>query len=310
MKKPQGFTLVELLVGIAIIGTMVGLLLPAVQSAREATRRLQCSNNLRQMGLAVHNYHDVHKALPPSALGVQRDVNGSMVTFAGLTPFVAILPFFEQENLQRQFDLTEGAWHENNVEPSRLTPANYLCPSMPMNGLDASEGYSSYAVSTGTKRYRNQLHDGAIVDYMGVFRSERINFGIPRDKADMFKTRIDEISTLDGTTNTFLIGEYGVQIRVFSGSVPFPGSNGPTAARWAQSYPYHSTASTFGTFNARTIDMFDIPSYESFRGSHSNSVLFTMVDGSVRGVSDSIDAIVIDHLAARNDGEIIAPDSW
>ena len=307
----QGFTLVELLVVIAIIGILVSLLLPAAQAAREAARRLQCSNNLKQIGLAMHNYHDSTRALPPSALGVRQQTGNHSIVMPGLTPWVSILPFLEQETLQREFDFSHNAWHPNNLGASSSTPSTYLCPSMSLAELGGNPGWSSYAVSTGTLRYRNQIHNGAIVDYMGVFRGERIMLGLPSGQVDMAKTTIDEISRLDGSTNTFLAGEYGIQVRQsMSSSFTFPGVTGPTAARWAQSYPYFSTASTFGRFNARLIDMFDIPSYESFRGPHVGGVLFVMVDGSVRMIADSTDATTIDQLAARNDGTVIVSGNW
>jgi prepilin-type N-terminal cleavage/methylation domain-containing protein len=307
----SGFTLVELLVVIAIIGILVGLLLPAVQAAREAARRLQCSNNLKQIGLAMHNYHDASRALPPSALGVQQQSGNHTVMLAGLTPWVSILPFFEQESLQREFNFSQNAWHSSNVAAARNTPSTYLCPSMSLGELGENRGWSSYAVSTGTLRYRNQMHNGAIVDYMGVFRGERIMLGLPAGQAEMGKTTIDEVSQLDGTSNTFLAGEFGIQVREStSPSFTFPGVTGPTAARWAQSYPYFSAASTFGRFNARRIDMFDIPSYESFRGPHAGGVLFVMADGSVRAIPDNTDSITVDQLAARNDGTVIDASIW
>lgn len=309
-QRSNGFTLVELLVVIAVIGILVGLLLPAVQSAREAARRLQCSNNLKQIGLAFHNYHNSLKSLPPSALGVRRQVGNRIVTQAGLTPWVSVLPYLEQQAFYDSFNFSENAWHSSNSQLASRTPSSYLCPSMSLTELGDNGGYSSYAVSTGTRRYRNQLHNGAIVDYVGVFRGERIMLGTPAGQADQTKTTIDQISVLDGTTSTFLAGEFGIQVRTASGSFTFPGSTGPTAARWAVSYPYFSTASTFGTFNARQIDIFDIPSYESFRGPHAGTVLFIMCDGAVKSVSETTDATVLDMLAARDDGGVHAGESW
>lgn len=309
-KSHHGFTLVELLVVIAIIGILVGLLLPAVQAARESARRMQCSSNLKQIGLALHNYHNGLNALPPSALGVRRQVGSHTVTFAGLTPWVSILPYIEQNALYDSFNFNADAWHSSNEELAGKTPSIYICPSMSMASLGENRGFSSYAVSTGTRRYRNQLHNGAIVDYIGVFRGERISLGIPAGQVDMSKTTVDQISSLDGTTNTLLAGEYGIQVRTANSSFNFPGVTGPTAARWAVSYPYFSTASTFGRFNARQIDIFDIPSYESFRGPHAGGVQFVMCDGSVRTIRDSVDAVVLDRLAARDDGQIIPEDSW
>ena len=304
--RAAGFTLIELLVVIAIIGILVGLLLPAVQAAREAARRMQCSNNLKQIGLAFHNYHDSLKALPPSALGIRKQSGGQVITTPTLTPWVSVLPYIEQEILQQELDLTRDAWHVNNQAIAQETPSTYLCPSMALAELGENLGFSSYAVSTGTRRYRNQIHDGAIVDYLGVFRGERMNLGVPAAQVDFGQTTIDEISRFDGTSSTLLAGEFGIQVRRATGSTAFPGSAGPTAAKWAVSYPYFSTASTFGTFNARQIDLFDIPSYESFRGPHAGGVLFVMCDGSVRNVQSKVDATILDRFAARADGGVVS----
>ena len=99
-KRQSGFTLVELLVVIAIIGVLVALLLPAVQSAREAARRMSCSNNLKQLSLALHNYEDTHKTLPPAGI----DSNQMSWT-------VLLLPYFEQQNLYDKFNFNKGAWN-------------------------------------------------------------------------------------------------------------------------------------------------------------------------------------------------------
>ena len=308
----SGFTLVELLVVIAIIGILVALLLPAVQAAREAARRMSCSNNLKQLGLAMQLYHDVHRRLPPAALGVRSGSHqGQPVHDAGLTAWVSILPFHESQSLYEQFDFSGNAWAPVNQEPARRTPAVHRCPSMSLPQSDhAPEGYSSYAVSTGTKRYRNELHNGAIVDAMNVFRGERISLGMSFEEATMPWTTIDEISAADGTSNTLLAGEFGVQEKDTS-HLPFSfPNNGPNLGRWALSYPYNSTASVFGTFNASRIPIFDIPSYDSFRGPHLGGVQFVFVDGSVHLVTESIDARVLNQLAARNDRTTIDAGSW
>jgi prepilin-type N-terminal cleavage/methylation domain-containing protein len=124
-----GFTLVELLVVIAIIGVLVALLLPAVQAAREAGRRSQCSNNLRQLGLAAHNFHDTYKKLPSS----NRASTTSTVRSSG---FTFLLPFIEQKNIYDQYDLNKN-WDDNTANASgvsnrTLTSTNipaYQCPS-------------------------------------------------------------------------------------------------------------------------------------------------------------------------------------
>ncbi|QDV82073.1 DUF1559 domain-containing protein [Planctomycetes bacterium TBK1r] len=309
----HAFTLVELLVVIAIIGILVGLLLPGVQAAREAARRMSCSNNLKQIGLAMHNYDNVHGALPPSALGIR--VGGSSrrpIHRAGLTAFVSVLPFVEQDALFGRFDLNADAWAPENEEPAKQTPEVYLCPSMSLPDSGGTpNGYSSYAISTGTKKYRNQLHNGAIVDAMNVFQSERVRAGIPEASSWMSWVDVDDISNADGTSNTLLAGEFGVQVRETSSlPFPYPGSGGQSAGKWAISYPYHSSASTFGSFNANQISLFDIPSYESFRGPHAAGVQFVLSDGSVRYLTESVDAVTLHRLTNRNDGEVVDRAPW
>ncbi len=307
----NGFTLVELLVVIAIIGILVSLLTPAVQAAREAARRTSCTNNLKQIGLAMHLYADVHRRLPPTALAVNRD--GPTSTRAGLTGWVSILPQLEQQQLFETFNFAASAGHDSNAAAASRTPSVYRCPSMtlPDSGSEP-DGYGSYAFSTGTQTYRSQIHDGAIVDWMNVFRSSRVASGVQPAAATLKATSIDHISNADGSSMTFLAGEFGVQRRSVNvpASAHFAGGAGVAAGRWAQSYPYNSTATVFGRFDADDIDLFDFPSWESFRGPHAGGVLFVMCDGSVRTVTESIDAFVLDRLANRRDGERIDEASW
>ena len=315
MNRPmrRAFTLVELLVVIAIIGILVGLLMPAVQAAREAARRMSCSNNLKQIGLAMHNYDDVYGSLPPSALGIRvGTTSGQPINQAGLTGFVSILPQLEESALFEQFDLTESPWTPENEAAAEKTPEVYLCPSMPIpEGGSNPRGFGSYALSTGTKKYRNQIHNGAIIDAMNIFRNERVNAGIEPDRSWMNWIDIDDISNADGASHTLLVGEFGPQMRETSSlPFPFPGSGGLSSGRWAASYPYNSTATVFGAFNAKKISIFDIPSYESFRGLHAAGVLFVLSDGSVRFLTESVDAVTLRQLAARNDGEVIREDPW
>src|ERR1051325_193664 len=132
--SPAGFTLVELLVVIAIIGVLVALLLPAVQSAREAARRMSCSNNLKQLSLGLHNYEDTHKTLPPAGIDSNQ---------MGWT--VLLLPYIEQGNLYNQFNFNKGAWNAFNrttlVQGVRIKAI--ICPDL----TTKADSYSVFATT-------------------------------------------------------------------------------------------------------------------------------------------------------------------
>jgi prepilin-type N-terminal cleavage/methylation domain-containing protein len=138
-RKTRGFTLVELLVVIAIIGILVSLLLPAVQAARAAAHRLQCVNNLKQLGLALHNYEGTHRRFPPSCLisnpaadGTAFGISYGDVTRTGPSGFAwgtLILPFIEQQTLYNQFNLREACWSPANASAARAKVSAFLCPA-------------------------------------------------------------------------------------------------------------------------------------------------------------------------------------
>src|SRR5437773_5651213 len=134
--RRSAFTLVELLVVIAIIGVLVALLLPAVQAAREAARRSQCMNNLRQIGLALHTYHDTFRVFPPSYLTVPggspnmgKPDPDSGDAGPGWTALILILPQIEQGNLYNSFDLNTPTWSTKNATQAQQLVRSYICPS-------------------------------------------------------------------------------------------------------------------------------------------------------------------------------------
>ncbi len=122
--KKKGFTLVELLVVIAIIGVLVGLLLPAVQSAREAARRMSCSNNMKQLGLALLNYESAFKVLPPSRIALSNPTFQQSWT-------MMILPHLEQGNNYNLYDKNLNWFHQNNLPVTTQQIATFKCPSTP-----------------------------------------------------------------------------------------------------------------------------------------------------------------------------------
>jgi prepilin-type N-terminal cleavage/methylation domain-containing protein len=210
--RPLGFTLVELLVVIAIIGVLVALLLPAVQAAREAARRMSCGNNLHQIGIALHNYHDTHGSFPPAAIWKRQDgaavpVNGDQRNYSWQA---LILPFMEQGPLHAQIDFRRPLWGPTpqlttDGKPLySLTLDNFRCPSDPgfQQGRNRWDiGYSNYA---GTEGYDWWFRGNHPISGMFMLNTA---------------TRIRDI--VDGTSNTIAVGEAST-----SGFDPKPGVAG------------------------------------------------------------------------------------
>jgi prepilin-type N-terminal cleavage/methylation domain-containing protein len=156
-RRTRGFTLIELLVVIAIIAILIALLLPAVQQAREAARRTQCRNNLKQLGIALHNYHDTHRMFTPNGVaGTTEDVGGrfnqswlAWSGFAMLLPYIDQAPIYNRINWSYRWDSNVGGTVNNTMARTRL--AAYVCPSDPGANANytANMGPTSYGISTG-----------------------------------------------------------------------------------------------------------------------------------------------------------------
>jgi len=280
LRRQRAFTLVELLLVIGILGILVALLLPAVQAVRESARRMQCTNNLKQMGLAVLQYEDVHGTLPPTTMGSHLDFGG--------TAFVSILPFLEKPAEFDRWDFKVPSTAPPNLELIQTPMPVYICPSMAreITNKGGSGVPSSYALSTGSNYYRFEEDNGAFTEYMAV-------------RAPGFaekETSISLIGVRDGTTHTFLIGElaYGLE-----------GVGGFT--QWAIGYPYHSAGSTAGVFDATDAGPLglDFRTWETFRSDHVGGVQFVFCDGHVQFVQSDIDATLLDNLANRADGNFV-----
>lgn len=287
-RSRRGFTLIELLVVIAIIAILIALLLPAVQQARESARRTQCSNNLKQIGLAIHNYHDTHNRFPLSSIDATLGRSGI---------FASILPFLDQGNTYQQYNFSLGNSDPANlIAVSQRIPA-YLCPTapfrraVPISGCDANNrAPGTYAASTGS------------LDPYGTFAGGNPNNGAIVN-ASSGSTSMRDLT--DGSSSTLLVGEsawnfpdYMFTSGACSGQVRWG------FTYWSSPYPLATAFTTLGPFNPKKMEG-DSSRLSSFRSEHIGVVNMLMCDGSARYVSENIDHNLLNSLATRSGGEII-----
>ncbi len=315
----SGFTLVELLVVIAIIGVLVALLLPAVQVAREAARRTQCQNNLKQSGLALHKHHDTFNTLPPM------NIRGS-----GEAPWnVHLLPYLEQQSAFQEWDLKAiGAFFRLGPAGAKLSARQlqvkaYYCPSRrPANGL-SKNGHSRNFAGIATYNEPGSLGDYAGVGggITGTFIDEGLLKGLDRTgmwdlSSGVFaiidaKPRSRFANCTDGLSNTAVIGEKHVRLLFFgesnastAGDGPFFCDNQPV---WITRLMGRQVLGP-GQFLDRTLANGPNDSFrpaERFGSYHPGACLFLFGDGSVRTVPNNADVNVLTSIALPDDGDTV-----
>ncbi len=330
-----GFTLVELLVVIAIIGILIALLLPAVQAAREAARRSQCTNNLKQLSLAIHNYADVHKVLPPgeTGTGIMWGGNGTTTNTVRLSTWVLTLPYYEQQALAQQISspfvdpATGTAYPAWGPTPASNTPGYppwrqqinvLMCPSdggIANKGANEA-GRTNYRVSVGDAIFRGVITGSASGARDGA--NPRGLFGL--------NSAIGFQAILDGTSNTIMLSErlFGADVwdikqgiarnvtglsagaalapapclAVFDPNAPnrYASAYSPanwSGRRWASGIvqytrfntvlPPNSPSCNDSTWDERNVVL-------TPTSNHPGGVNVSMADGSVRFVSETINA--------------------
>lgn len=293
----RAFTLIELLVVIAILAILIALLLPAVQRVREAAARTQCSNNLKQIGLALHNYHDALGALPSGYLS--QSYAAATYTSPGWGWAFLLLPFLEQDGLFRQVDCTvpiEAAAYAS-VRTTELKV--FTCPTDRYTGtftvLDdngapvADAATNSYAASFGTTEVEAQPDDGNGM----FFRNSQLRFK----------------DVTDGTSYTLAIGERGAEMS----QVPWAGAISSGTARITPGAPTTSNhvedAATMAVANTSRPVNDPNANADNFVTPHL-SALFVYVDGSVRPVDLSISLPLLQALTTRAGGEVAWGDGF
>jgi prepilin-type N-terminal cleavage/methylation domain-containing protein len=298
----RAFTLIELLVVIAIIAILIGLLVPAVQKVREAAARIQCANNLKQMGLAIHNYHDVNKALPPSRVGPQH-----------ATWFVLILPYIEQDALYKQWDLTRTYYEQTPAVQNAFVRA-YVCPSrraipMPSTQFEASSTGSpdaqehpgtqgDYACNGG--QFYNAIVDHPLCQGPMCYANSQVN-GSGQLASSQSQTALKDIT--DGTSQTFLVGEKHSVRSMWGQSGPSWGEG----AIWNGDFPRNFSrigGQTKWNLGQSPTDLTG-PWHCKFGSWHPGICQFLFADSHVAILSNGVDMDTLQKLACRNDGKVI-----
>jgi prepilin-type N-terminal cleavage/methylation domain-containing protein/prepilin-type processing-associated H-X9-DG protein len=302
-RRRSGFTLIELLVVISIISVLIGMLLPAVQKAREAAARISCANNLKQIGLAMHMYHNDHEKLPPSRtptyeITVSLPGVGPVVWPTGKATWaVLMLPYLEQDNLYRQWNPAAMYYSQNAT--ARTTPVKgYFCPTR-----RSASGSPPVSISGDVPSWiPGATHTpGALGDYAVVVDrtgSDTITESTPALTAAFQReggVRFADIT--DGLTNTLLVGEKHVPLDKFGvgwwDCSIYNGDYHQCSARAAsRAFPLTTNPKDTGW---------------KFGSGHTGVVQFCFADGHVRTVSAAIDPYTLELLGMRNDG-MVTPD--
>lgn len=313
------FTLIELLVVIAIIGVLVGVLLPAVQQAREAARRTQCQSNLKQLGIAFHNYHDAHATFPPSYVADTSSPARDPVTFDGPPGFAwgaLLLPQVDQSPLYQQFNFSRPCWDPSQAVAAQTTLPLFLCPSDvgrsgPFDVKDASGttlarfARSSYVANAGQDE---------------PWGYTTANYATIADGPMYRNSRMRPADVIDGLSNTVFLGEHSgiLSNKTWVGVVPGAAvcANDPTLFPITQC---DHAATLVNVHSGPAIDEIDpITGFAPIHppnsplshvcqmySGHSGGAFVLLGDGSARFISQFIHQPTWAALSSRSKGEVV-----
>ncbi|MBI5761704.1 MAG: DUF1559 domain-containing protein [Planctomycetales bacterium] len=294
----KGFTLIELLVVIAIIAILIALLLPAVQQARESARRAQCLNNLKQIGLAMHNYESTYRMFPTRTTGT---ANGRRRH--ALMP--RLLPYLDQDSVYNQYNFNDHWYDPSNANVQKIQIAAFKCPSTPSNNRMATTTYMGFSGPRACTDYATMnLVNGALTGTGLIDTKSEGGDGILRDDFD----RATIGGVLDGTSNTELMTENAGRPDLWvKGSLV--STNTVSGAGWAdfqQDFDLHGTnvtsAITVTQPGSIAINATNNNEIYSF---HVGGAFVLFADGRVRFLSENTNLRVIAKITTARKGEVL-----
>ncbi len=340
--KRVGFTLIELLVVIAIIAVLVGLLLPAVQKVREAAARMSCQNNLKQLGLAAHNYHSTVGKFPPGVnvpAVITNLANGKsspppLVAGQSFSLFEALLPYVEQNNLYSQLNfigpIAANGQPGNDSEyvncDTTTSPApigstivkTFLCPS------DTAPTQTTYVGTSGVDKGLTYLfgantyggNAGIRSFYTFDTKTDPAGTGMTQDGVFFINSSVKISDVTDGTSSTLAFGERNRVDPLFDQVYPGVNVIGQHSGwAWANYYPgydflYGASMPLNWSFTSAGITSdsgfaYQDLRYSTFGSQHTGGANFCFADGSVHFIADSIPLAVLQSLSTRSGGEVV-----
>ena len=302
LPRQRGFTLIELLVVIGIIGVLIGLLFPAVQQAREAARRMQCQNHLKQIGLALHNYHAAFNTFPPGYVSGFDSSGNDTGTGWGWGRFV--LSQLEESSLFEDINFNVGIEHASNSTARLKIVSAFLCPSDPV-----ADNYQAAKRDLATGNFISNICDVAPANYVGMFGT--FEPGVGGDGLFFRNQPVKMRDILDGSSTTLMVGERSFSLGeatwtgAVTGAVIIPDGGdgvGTGPPESASSMILGHSGDGYSPGERRT-------HVNQFYSHHSGGVHFLFSDGHVSFLTNSLDYRVYQSLTTRAGCETVASDA-